>query len=133
MRELTDHIVDGKCANLTVEVLDEPGQGGACHHYAISGFHTKTNPSADTGRDDDTICHILFQNGPINEDGNGPNGIQNEDLLAILIDRMRGFQSGPYACEFNEEALGLLERALQVMQERTRDRLARNVEGTHKV
>lgn len=134
MRTLTDHIVDGKCANLHVHVLDEPGQGGACHHYAIGGFHTATNPSADdsVGRDE-TILHVLFQNGPIEEDGNGTNGIQHEALLSILIDRLRGFQSGPYACEANAVALEHCEMALSAMVKRTYERMERGVEGTHKV
>lgn len=133
MRELTDHIVEGKCANLTVEVLDEPGQGGACHAYEISGYDAVTNGSYKGGVFTRHSTTILFQNGPIDEDGNGANGIQHEALLAILIDRMRGFQTGPYACDDNEEALELLETALETMQNRTRERLARNVEGTHEV
>lgn len=133
MRQLTDHIVEGKCANLTVEAMDEPGHGGACHLYEITGFDTSSNPSAEVPRGPETRCQILFQNGPINEDGNGTNGIQHEALLAILIDRLRGFQSGPYACYENAQALAHCEKALGVMMDRTRERMNRGVEGTHKV
>lgn len=129
MRELTDHRVEGKVHVNPVEVYDEPGSGGACHHYTIGGFHTKTNPSADAGRTDETLVHILFQNGPVGE--LGANGIHNEDLLAILIDRMRGFQSGPYKSRENAIALTHLEDAMMWLQKRTRERVARGVEGTH--
>lgn len=128
MRELTEHIVEGDSANqLKVAVADEPGQGGACHRYVIFGFDIATNPSKDDGSYDD--CEILFQNGPIKEAG--VNGITHEVLLAILIDRMRSFQAGPYACIDNQIALTSLEEALRQLQRRTKARIARGVEGTH--
>lgn len=40
------------------------------------------------------------------------------------------FQAGPYASEDNAQALHHLEQALFWLQKRTRDRLARGVEGT---
>lgn len=136
MRTLTDHIVTDKCANLTVEVLDEPGQGGASHLYQITGFNTETNGSCPFteryGKPSDHTT-ILFQNGPIDENGNGANGIQQEALLAIVLDRLRGFQSGQYRCRENACAITHIEEALMWLQKRTRDRLARGVEGTHTV
>ena len=59
-----------------------------------------------------------------------PNGLSHEILLAILIDRLEGFQSGPYACRENAKALGKLEEALMWLQLRTRDRQIRGVENT---
>lgn len=132
MRKLTDHIVEGDSSNhqLEIQVQDEPGQGGANHRYAIYGFHAhpKTNASA-VEDDDETVLAILFQNGPIKEFG--VNGITQEALLAIVADRLRGFQSGPYACDANEQALTAVQSALWHLQARTRERIARNVEGTH--
>ena len=121
-RKLTDHIIPGKVVCNEVIVEDEPGDGGACHVYQILG------PVTDEGR---YGVKMSFQNGPINENGNGANGIHHEDLLSILIDRMRGFQSGDYACRENAIALTNLEEALMWLQKRTRDRMARGVEGTH--
>lgn len=118
MRTLTDHIANPANAELTIEVLDEPGQGGANHLYSISGI--ATGPVG-----------IDFQDGPIKEAG--VNGITHEVLLAIIIDRLRGFQSGPYKCRENAVALTKCEEALMWLQKRTRDRLARGVEGTHQV
>lgn len=127
MRSLVDHIVPGDSANhqLKVEALDEPGQGNACHLYRISGFDTESNP----GDQGENRTLILFQNGPIKEVG--VNGVTQEALLAILIDRLRGFQSGPYACRENAIALTHLEEALMWLQQRTVARIRRGVEGTH--
>ena len=72
---------------------------------------------------------INFQNGPVQEAGF--NGVSNEALLEVLIDRMRGFQSGPFACRENACALTNLEQAQMWLQKRTRDRVAAGVEGTH--
>ena len=107
-----------------VQVLDEKGQGNANHEYAIveAAPPESTEPMKFLGT-------VSFQNGPIKEAG--VNGVMNEDLLAILIDRMRGFQSGDYACDANKHALYYLENALTSLRERTDEREARGVEGTH--
>ena len=129
MRELTDHKVNPANDVLTVRVMDEPGSGGACHAYLISGFDNTTNPSDPDDQDPDT-CLVLFQNGPINEVG--VNGISGEALMAIQIDRLRSFQAGPFACRENAIALTKLEESLMWLQKRTRDREARGVEGYNK-
>lgn len=112
-------------------MLDEPGSGGACHHYFIGGFHTKGNPAADSSCNDDTAVHLLFQNGPIAEVG--VNGITHEALLAILIDRLEHFQNGPFANPHNRDALTHLQMAQKALHDRTRERMERGVEGTHTV
>ncbi len=131
-RNITDHIVNPANDKLTITVLDEPGQGGACHAYLIEGFDAAARHPAERFLDLAAIGgnHVLlFQNGPIAEVG--VNGITHEALLAILIDRMRGFQSGPFACRENALALTKLEEAQQWLSSRTRARMARGVEGTH--
>ena len=52
-------------------------------------------------------------------------------LLAILIDRLESFQKGPYASTYNGIALQHLRAAQESLLNRTRDRMARGVEGTH--
>jgi hypothetical protein len=52
-------------------------------------------------------------------------------LLAIVIDRLRGFQSGDFKCRENTVALTHIETALMWLQKRTRDRSARGVEGSY--
>jgi hypothetical protein len=120
-RELHSHKVNGLNEALKIAVLDEPGQGNACHHYAIRV----------PLKDGIGTVFIAFQNGPIQEAG--VNGISNEALLAIVEDRLLGFQSGQYACRENALALTSLQEAMMWLQKRTRDRMARGVEGTHVV
>lgn len=130
MRKLTSHIVNPCNDKLSIEVQDEPGSGGANHRYQITGFDASTNPSHrdPEGRTDKVV---LFQNGTIAEVGT--NGVTHEVLLAILIDRLQGFQNGPYKCRENAIALTHLEDAQMWLQKRTRDRMNRGVEGTHAV
>lgn len=131
-RELTLHKVNECNEKLKIRVVDEPGSGGANHRYDISGFDKSSNPSAESILDSEanqTI--ILFQNGPIKEAG--VNGITHEALLAILVDRLEGFQKGPYACDENQEALENVCAAMAVLKSRTLKREARGVEGTHAV
>lgn len=132
MRELTNHKVNGCNDALSVLVTDEPGSGGANHRYDISGFCWGVNPGACASDKGDTgKVTILFQNGPIKEAG--VNGITHEALLAILEDRLAGFQSGLYACAENAAALHHIQEAQRILKERTQVRLLRGVEGTHKV
>ena len=128
MREITSHKVNGLNEQLQIEVLDEPGSGGASHHYGIFGWHSKGNPSVTPGLDDETKCTVLFQNGPIAE--SGVNGISNEALLAVVEDRLKSFQAGPYSCRENALALTHLQEALHWLHHRTRERVQRGVEGT---
>lgn len=125
MRTLTDHIVEGDSVNhqLEIVVLDEPGQGGASHKYRIF-------KPVDYMEKTPAECNIEFQNGPIKEFG--VNGITQEALLAIVMDRLRAFQAGPFACDANAAALIHCTSPLSLLQARTRARIARGVEGTHK-
>ncbi len=102
-----------------VKVLDEPGQGNANHKYEVVLVENRNQ----------VVCQVSFQNGPIKEFG--VNGVMNEDLIAIVIDRMRGFQSGDFACRDNAIALTKLEEALMWLRNRTNEREARGVEGTN--
>lgn len=125
MRELTSHKVNGLNESLLVGVLDQPGQGNACHEYQIRRW---VHGQGDQ-YDDAELCNIKFQNGPVLEFG--VNGISNEALLAIVEDRLIGFQSGAFACRENAVALTKLQEAMMWLQKRTRDRMARGVEGTN--
>lgn len=131
MRDLTDHIVSGdQAVQLRITVTDEPGAGGANHSYEIGGFDTTTNPSwpSDPDLRADGMT-VLFQNGTITEAG--VNGITQEALAAIVIDRLRSFQAGPFSCRENAIALTHFEEGLMWLQRRTVARIKRGVEGTH--
>jgi hypothetical protein len=134
MREITSHKVNPANDKLRIQVTDEPGAGGANHLYMIEGFDTASNASDPfVERHGAPAKHttILFQNGPINE--SGVNGITQEVLLAIVIDRLQAFQRGPFACRENALALTKLEEAQHWLFSRTLARMQRGVEGTHTV
>lgn len=118
MKQLTDHKVNPANDVLTVLAMDSPGSGGAHHDYAINGLATGT-------------IRIQFQNGPIAEVG--VNGLTHEVLLAIVADRLRDFQKGPFATRYNALALTHLEEAQNWLNRRTLERMRRGVEGTHTV
>lgn len=122
MRLLTTHLTK----NVEIHAIDEPGQGGACHEYRVDFYENRREQ--ETAGDSRTIS---FQNGPIRECG--VNGIPDEALYAILIDRLQGFQKGQYSCRENAIALTHLETALMWAQKRTHEREARGVEGTSTV
>lgn len=119
-REITTHKVNGCNEALRVTAVDDPGDGGANHVYDIV-------PTIGNAKG----LRIEFQNGPLKE--TPPNGLTNEILLAIVIDRLQGFQSGKFACRENALALTKLEETVHWLNHRTQQRLARGVEGTHTV
>lgn len=134
MRTINDHVVNPANDKLTITVEDIPGAGGANHLYMVRGFSTGTNASCPfTERYGQPSEHatILFQNGPINEVG--VNGVTQEVLLAIVADRLRSFQAGPFSCRENALALTKIEEAQHWLQQRTIARMRRGVEGTHTV
>jgi hypothetical protein len=101
MRSLTEHIVIGaQAAQLKINVLDEPALDGASHDYVIAG---------GSGENPVTLAHIRFENGPV-------NGVTDEALLAIVIDRLRGIQGGPLKGRENAIALTHIEEALMWLQ-----------------
>lgn len=124
IRELTSHRVNGLNEALHIGVLDKPGAGGANHRYIVFVPNDEFNQELNSCMNQE----VSFQNGPIQE--SGINGISNEALLAIVEDRLLGFQSGQYACRENALALTKLQEAMMWLRKRTRDRVARGVEGT---
>ena len=105
-----------------VIALDQRGEGNANHEYIVA--HAGKEPR-------DAICVINFQNGPVGE--KGVNGVQNEDLLAVVIDRLAGFQAGKFRCQQNGIALVKIQEALFWLANRTAMRTARGVEGKNVV
>lgn len=90
----------------------------ANHAYSVS---TSKEPS-------EILAEVKFQKGPIKE--NGVNGIANEDLIVMVIDRLQSFQESDYKCRENAIAITKLEEALLWLRKRTMDREKRQVEGT---
>ena len=120
-RSITAYEVPGAASGIRVTADERDAVNGNASHNYRCGW-------PETGG----VIHyvyIPFQNGPVKE--NAINGITNEILLAMIIDRLEGFQTSPFACDENTEALASLNHALNVLQLRTRKRVARGVEGTH--
>lgn len=107
---------------------DEPDESGAAHHYRIE-IEARFPAGGGDSPEVSTWDEITFQKGPIAVVG--VNGIQNEQLLAIVIDRLEGFQAGPFPCEENAIALEYLYDAMSELGARTAGRIARGVEGTN--
>lgn len=123
MREITSHKTN-ECNEAISIIADEPDEqyGNASHAYTVD-FTGKDGSPFQFGID--------FQRGPIKEVG--INGLTHEVLLAILIDRLEGFQSGQFACPENSKALDFARLTLDALKERTAKRAARGVEGTNVV
>lgn len=121
-RQIHSHKVNPANDKIAIEVMDEPGSGGANHVYAVrlpAGDGINTPLSQNTT--------ISFQNGPIAEAG--INGLTQEVLIAICVDRLQAFQRGPFACRENALALTKLEEAQHWLHHRTKARMDRGVEG----
>lgn len=125
MRKIISHKINPCNDKIEIDVVDEPGVGGANHEYHVKYKVTQNSKTFNN------VIPISFQNGPINE--TGVNGITQEVLLAICIDRLQSFQKGPYACRENALALAKMEEAQHWLHHRTSKRMQRGVEGTHKV
>lgn len=82
----------------------------------------------ETNIEGSNLTFVKFQKGPIKE--NGVNGCCNEDLIAMVIDRLQSFQESPYKCRENALVITKLEEALQWLNWRTHGREKRGVEGT---
>jgi hypothetical protein len=126
MREITTHKINPVNDVLKISVLDEPGAGGANHHYMVTLPDWTRAPDGSGAKG---VWDINFQNGPIAE--SGVNGLTQEVLLAIVADRLNSFQEGPFACRENEVALEKVQEAIEVLHSRTKARMQRGVEGTH--
>lgn len=108
----------------SVYAVDEKGCGGANHHYKV----VYSTIDFDD-RIEKTAADIQFQCGPRNEFGS-IHGVLDTDLLEIVRDRLKGFQSGEFATEYNARALEHIEDALMWLNRRVEDRIERNVLGT---
>ena len=82
---------------------------GLYRHYEINVLYSGREP-----------IQLDFQNGPVAV--YGANGCSEEDLLAIVIDRLTCFQKGKLASASTGGALTCAQTALGCLQERPKDR-----------
>jgi hypothetical protein len=124
-RELFDH-KNNKFNRECVEVktADLRASDGAHHKYKISVY-----PDLTTGQDGTAVEEVVlnFQNGGLAEVG--ANGITDQALLAIVLDRLRSFNDGPFRCRENSVMITKIEEALMWGEKRANDRARRGVEG----
>ena len=107
-------------APTNVAALDErdPNAGNASHEYGIQ----YGGPGA--------VLRIQFQHGPRGVEGSAP-GIFDDDLLAIIEDRMVGFQTGSFASPENQTALEHIRAAREALGLRVARRIAQGVLGAN--
>ena len=113
-----------KGITITCDDRDNEKGGNMSHRYTLS----YKNDIPSSGVVEALDQRLKFQQGPVAE--HGINGITNEALLAIVIDRLEGAQEGPYKSRYNALAINKIEEAVLWLSRRTLDRQARGVEGT---
>lgn len=109
---------DGHGLNESIVLFSDqpdPNAGGASHTYIAT-------------IDGHEVARIQFQHGPRNEPESTP-GVTEAVLYAILIDRLKGFQAGPYSCRENAIQLTHLEESLHWTKARADERAKRGVLG----
>ncbi len=96
-----------------------------CHTYALDRI----------GGNEDIPHVIHFYEMRL--DGKKIDGVTNEEVLRVLIHRIHflneEWQDGKFKCPENDYALFCLTSVLNALEHRTKDRVSRQVEGTHKV
>lgn len=106
--------------NYTEVRVESEYQYNAPHYFEV---HRK--------EDGELVGKVHFQEGPIKE--TGVNGVNNEDLINMVICRLESFQNSEYKCRENALAITKLEEALMWLRYRTNARTKRGVEGTSTV
>lgn len=115
MRNIETHH-DGYGLNETITLTaDDRNESGASHHYVatIGGVE---------------VLRVQFQKGQVKEIKSTP-GVTENVLLAIVLDRMEGFNAGPYRCRENSLVATKVEEAIHWLRSRALDRFKRGVLG----
>ena len=111
-------IVSDHISNRYTNVYSEASfTNNAPHNYVVTDLF------------ENVLADIHFQEGPIKEAG--INGICNEDLIAMVIDRLEHFQDSEFKCDENTDAIKCLYNALKILRQRTDKRIEKGIEGTH--
>ena len=120
--QITDH--KGSTLNNDLEITrkDASESSGAGKIYEIAYNFTHNGYAI--------LEEIQFQDGELKD---GVNGITDESLIAIVLDRLRGFNEGRFRCRENSLAITHLEEGLMWLQKRAVRRQNEGIEGTHKL
>lgn len=115
MREITDHIFKSKerHLNVIVEAIDDPLPLSASNVYRISGY----NRPGIRGEEGEAVSAeasttLTFQVGIVSQQSD-LNGITEESLLAIVLDRFSKPENEDGTLSFEQEqVIGLLKASL---------------------
>jgi hypothetical protein len=103
---------------------------GHCYDIApsLAGWRGDENEFETYDRGLHQKIHFLDKrtNGVVHE------GIVNEQLVLVLIDRMQQLQAA-FPCKENEDVIELLTKANNLLMQRQLERYERNVLGKHEV
>lgn len=145
VRKINTHKATPKDNAVEVWAVGERGPGNANHKYMLTWVeepHLRKAAEVHYGGYTLTVVDdtqpggthryngIEFQQGGIQE--SGVNGVTNEALLAVVRDRLEGFQAGDFACLENQIALDHVIAAMAILKYRTLERKKRGVEGQTK-
>lgn len=129
-RELFDHKNNKyNREHIVIKTADERADDNAHHKYVIEAWIPQLVSPGPAPQMVER-CEISFQNGGLKEVG--PNGITDQALLAVVLDRLRSFNDGPYRSRENSMMITKLEEVLMWGEKRGNDRARRGVEGERK-
>jgi hypothetical protein len=107
---------DGHGLNESIGIYaDEPDKSGASHLYELR-------------IGDKLVASIQFQKGPRGEALSTP-GVTEGAIMAVIVDRMQGFNGGPYRCRENSLVATKVEEAMHWTRARADERASRGVLG----
>lgn len=118
MKEIKRDLLTNKYTHVYCEEEDKQNFN-APHHFQV------------INNEGEEVGNIHFQEGPIKEFG--VNGVNNEDVIVMVIERLEAFNRSEFKCRENSMAITKLEEALLWLRKRTMGREQRGVEGTHTV
>ena len=121
MKEVKNALFTQKYTKIYCED-DSQQKFNAPHHFTVKAIDPITLEA------DKVVGEINFQEGPIKEFG--INGVANEDLLLMILTRLKSFENNGWSCKENQMAIDKIEEAVMWLRKRTLEREARNVEGT---
>ena len=117
LRPITTHVVSGEATELRLNAINKDVCGAHSADYSVSYMREVRHVQQN----------FTFQKGSVQL--HGINGLTNEVLLAMVMDRLARFQEGSLAGEDSGRALYYLDKAMSALQVRTCSRVLRGVEG----
>lgn len=113
----------------TLKYVNKIGEVNIAHHYLDPDqvfCFTKIDEHITVNHAENSIKFDI-QDGPIKE--NGVNGCQIDDMVHVAMVIIKKLND-KYPCEENSQAISCLSQALKHLDDRTKNREKRGVEGT---